>query len=121
LALTQFRWQGGRRVYIAMNRFKVVKETARQFEEMWENRDSHLGTVDGFVAFHMLKGPEHEDHILYASHTVWQSFAHFNAWMTSEQFRASHANAGASQTRALYLGPPDFEGFEVIQEIDKGA
>jgi hypothetical protein len=29
--------------------------------------------VPGFVEFHLLKGPEAEDHTLYSSHTVWQS------------------------------------------------
>src|ERR1700741_4487945 len=28
-----------------------------------------------FVEFHLLKGPEADDHTLYASHTVWQSRA----------------------------------------------
>jgi hypothetical protein len=32
--------------------------------------DSHLDEVPGFVEFHLLKGPEAEDHTLYASHTV---------------------------------------------------
>ncbi|MFZ5559110.1 MAG: antibiotic biosynthesis monooxygenase, partial [Pseudomonadota bacterium] len=30
----------------------------------------------------------------------------------SEAFRAAHAGAG--QTKGLYLGPPQFEGFEAV-------
>ena len=36
------------------------------------SRDSHLDKVPGFVEFHLLRGPEAEDHTLYASHTVWK-------------------------------------------------
>jgi hypothetical protein len=31
------------------------------------------GKSPGFVPFHLLKGPEAEDHTLYASHTVWEN------------------------------------------------
>ena len=41
------------------------------FENVWLSRDSQLDTVPGFVEFRLLKGPEAEDHTLYASHTVW--------------------------------------------------
>ena len=104
-------------MYIAMNRFKVAKESSAAFEELWMSRESHLHTLPGFVAFHLLKGPEREDHQLYSSHTVWQSHADFENWTKSEQFRKSHANAGASTIRSLYLGSPEFEGFHVLQEI----
>lgn len=104
-------------MYIAMNRFKVVKEETDAFEEVWLSRDSHLKTVPGFVEFHMLKGPEREDHVLYSSHTVWATQDAFTAWTTSESFRAAHR--GAAPTKPLYLGPPVFEGFEVIQTVTR--
>jgi hypothetical protein len=52
----------------------------------------HLPTdaVPGFVEFHLLKGPEAEDHTLYAWHTVWKNRATFEAWTKSEAFRAVH-------------------------------
>lgn len=56
-------------MYIAMNRFKVLKEHTADFEEVWRSRDSHLKDVPGFESFRLLKGPERDDHILYASHT----------------------------------------------------
>src|SRR6056297_3566102 len=103
-------------MYLAMNRFTVPLENAAEFEELWLSRESRLQDMDGFVSFHMLKGPEAEGSILYASHTVWQSEAQFRAWTTSEEFRASHARAG--QTRKLHEGAPRFEGFTAIQKID---
>ena len=102
-------------MFIAMNRFRVVKGSEADFEQVWLSRDSHLDEVPGFVEFHLLRGPEVEDHTLYASHTVWQSRAAFEAWTTSEAFRAAHRRAG--DNKPLYLGPPQFEGFEVRQTL----
>jgi heme-degrading monooxygenase HmoA len=102
-------------MFIAMNRFKVVKDGEREFEELWQGRTSNLRGLPGFREFHMLKGPERDDHRLYSSHTVWESRRHFEDWTRSDAFRASHAGAGT--TRPLYLGHPEFEGFEVIQTI----
>ncbi len=105
-------------MYIAMNRFKVAKGSEEAFENVWLNRDSQLNTVPGFVEFHLLKGPTAEDHTLYASHTVWQDHAAFEAWTKSEQFRAAHARATNNSTSgSLYLEHPKFEGFEVKQTI----
>jgi len=60
-------------MFIAMNRFRVKKGSEQAFEKVWLSRDSQLNKVPGFVEFHLLKGPEHEDFTLYASHTVWQN------------------------------------------------
>ena len=60
-------------MFIAMNRFKVVKGQEAQFEEIWRSRDSKLGEVPGFESFKMLKGDESEDHTLYVSHSMWLS------------------------------------------------
>ncbi|MEM8654322.1 MAG: antibiotic biosynthesis monooxygenase [Pseudomonadota bacterium] len=103
-------------MYIAMNRFTVAKDNEQAFEDLWLGRDSHLKTMDGFVEFQMLKGPEAEDGTrLYASHTVWASEDAFRAWTRSDAFRAAHKDAGS--TAKLHQGAPKFEGFSVIQEI----
>ena len=52
-------------MFIAMNRFRVAKGSEAAFEHVWLSRDSHLDKVPGFVEFHLLKGPEAEDHTLY--------------------------------------------------------
>jgi heme-degrading monooxygenase HmoA len=105
-------------MFIAMNRFKVVRGAEGEFEQVWTSRDTYLQGVPGFVVFHLLRGPERDDHTLYSSHTIWRSHADFEAWTTSEAFRMAHRNAG--QNRPLYLGHPDFEGFEVVQEVRAG-
>jgi heme-degrading monooxygenase HmoA len=102
-------------MFIAMNRFAVRKGSEQDFEAVWLGRDTHLGGVPGFVEFHLLRGPEREDHVLYASHTVWRSHADFEAWTRSEAFRAAHQGAGGN--KPLYLGHPNFEGFEVLQTV----
>lgn len=102
-------------MYLAMNRFNVRTENADAFEALWLGRDSHLKTMDGFVEFHMLKGPEVDDVILYASHTIWRSEDHFHTWTRSEAFREAHKNAGS--TAKLHEGSPRFEGFSLIQSI----
>lgn len=102
-------------MFIAMNRFAVRKGSEADFEAVWLNRETYLDQVPGFVEFHLLKGPEQEDHVLYASHTIWRSRADFEAWTRSEAFRAAHAGAGGN--KPLYLDHPRFEGFEVIQTV----
>jgi heme-degrading monooxygenase HmoA len=103
-------------MYVAMNRFRVTRGSEQEFEQVWASRERRLSDMAGFVSFHLLRGPIRDDHTLYASQSVWESHDLFLAWTRSEQFRASHRNAG--NTKPLYLGPPDFEGFEaVLSEI----
>jgi heme-degrading monooxygenase HmoA len=102
-------------MFVAANRFRVIPQHAAAFEQAWLTRESHLHELDGFITFHLLKGPEAEDHILYSSFTLWASRAAFEAWTRSEQFRRAHAGAGA--TKPVTLGPPQFEGFEVLQTV----
>ena len=105
-------------MFIAMNRFKVLRGAEKDFEAVWTSRDTHLHGVPGFITFHLLRGPERDDHTLFSSHTVWASRADFEAWTTSEAFRLAHRNAGGN--KPLYLGHPEFEGFDVVQEINAG-
>ncbi|QQD19159.1 antibiotic biosynthesis monooxygenase [Spongiibacter nanhainus] len=98
-------------MYIAMNRFRITLGEEANFEEVWRTRDTHLAGVPGFKEFQLLRGPEREDHTLYASHSVWESREAFEAWTKSEAFRAAHRNAG--DNKGMYLGHPEFEGFEV--------
>jgi heme-degrading monooxygenase HmoA len=95
----------------------VKKGCEQAFEDVWLKRDSYLDRVEGFVEFHLLKGPENEDYTLYCSHTVWQSKSAFEAWTRSEEFRRAHARAGNDATGPLYLEHPKFEGFEVRQTL----
>jgi heme-degrading monooxygenase HmoA len=102
-------------MFIAMNRFKVLKGAEDDFEQVWLKRETHLEDVPGFVEFHLLKGPERDDHVLYASHSIWRSHGDFEAWTKSEAFRKAHARAG--EGKPLYQGHPEFEGFTTLQKV----
>jgi len=99
-------------MYIAMNRFRITLGKEQDFIDIWENRDSHLEEVPGFKEFHLLQGPSDEECTLFASHAIWESGEDFSNWTKSEAFRKAHANAGSAKD--IYLGPPQFEGFEVV-------
>jgi len=102
-------------MYIAMNRFQVIRGEEQAFEAVWLFRDTRLAGVPGFVEFHLLRGETQDDHTLFSSHTVWRSKADFEAWTRSDAFREAHRTAGGN--KPLYLGHPRFEGFEVIQTV----
>ena len=99
-------------MFIAMNRFRVAAGQEPVFEDLWRKRESYLDEVPGFREFHLLRGATDEEGTLYASHSVWDSRAAFDAWTQSESFRKAHAQARAPQ--GTYLAHPKLEGFEVI-------
>lgn len=100
-------------MYIAMNRFKIAIGSEDEFIEIWKNRETFLDTVPGFKTFNLLQGAQHDDHSLFVSHSVWASKADFENWTKSEAFRKAHAKAGGPK-KNIYLGPPQFEGFESV-------
>lgn len=99
-------------MFIAMNRFRIERGREEEFVEVWRQRQTYLDEVPGFEEFHLLRGPTDETATLFASHSVWDSRASFEAWTKSEAFRKAHAQAGAAKD--IYLGPPQFEGFESV-------
>ncbi|MEM1435969.1 MAG: antibiotic biosynthesis monooxygenase [Pseudomonadota bacterium] len=101
-------------MYLAMNRFRIAPEHTDAFEALWRERESYLSEVPGFRSFALLRGPEREDHVLYASHTIWQDQAAFDAWTDSDHFRAAHAQAKAP--KGTYLGHPELETFQAVLE-----
>ncbi len=99
-------------MYIAMNRFRIALGKEQEFIDIWKNRDTHLDKVPGFKEFNLLQGPSDDECTLFASHSVWESAEAFGDWTRSEAFRKAHASAGGA--KGIYLGPPQFEGFEVV-------
>jgi heme-degrading monooxygenase HmoA len=99
-------------MFIAMNRFPIARGREPDFEELWRKRESYLTGVAGFREFHLLRGPTTESGTLYASHSVWESRQAFEDWTNSEAFHKAHGQARAPE--GTYLGPPQFEGFEVV-------
>ena len=99
-------------MFIAMNRFKIARGFEEGFERVWRQRDSYLSEVPGFKSFSLLKGPVRDDHVLYASHSIWESGDAFETWTQSESFRKAHAQASAP--KGTYLGHPELEVFEAV-------
>ena len=95
-----------------MNRFKIARGRENDFEKVWKERDTYLESVPGFIEFHLIKGKKQETHTLYASHSTWSSEDDFLNWTKSDAFRQAHKGAGEHSD--VYLGHPDFEGFEII-------
>ena len=95
-----------------MNRFKISLGREDDFEEIWKTRETHLEGVNGFRQFNLIKGSSNDEYTLYASHSVWESKNDFENWKKSEAFRAAHNSEGKQQE--IYLGHPEFEGFEVV-------
>lgn len=101
-------------MYIAMNRFRVSTPRASEFEDVWAKRDRHLSQVPGFKTFKLLRGVDEEGVTIFASHTTWESQDAFRAWTESEPFRKAHS--GARTPDGVIVGPPKFEGYEVVLE-----
>jgi heme-degrading monooxygenase HmoA len=99
-------------MFIAMNRFRIAPGHEGGFEEIWRGRQSYLDEVEGFQKFNLLRGAGDETHTLYSSHSVWDSREAFEAWTNSESFQKAHSKGRAPE--GTDLGPPVFEGFEVI-------
>ncbi len=99
-------------MFIAMNRFRIVRGREAEFIEVWRQRDSRLAEVPGFQSFNLLQGASDDEGTTFVSHSTWESPQAFEAWTRSEAFRAAHGGAGAK--RDLYLGPPRFEGYEAV-------
>lgn len=99
-------------MFIAMNRFKISKDFCHEFEQIWRERDSYLEQVAGFKSFNLLKSAEHEDFILYVSHSVWEHEDAFIAWTKSEEFRLAHKQVRAP--KGTYVSHPELETFTSI-------
>ena len=99
-------------MYIAMNRFKIILGRETVFEKIWKERDTYLDDVPGFKKLNLIKGKKQDNYILYASHSEWNSEQDFVNWTKSDAFRQAHKGAG--QHSDIYIGHPEFEGFEVI-------
>jgi heme-degrading monooxygenase HmoA len=97
-------------MFLAMNRFKIIRGHEQTFLDHWRARTSYLDETPGFVRFQLLQGTQTGEYTLFASHTEWESEAAFETWTHSEAFRKAHANA-AKTPREIYLGPPQLEVF----------
>ncbi len=95
-------------MFVAMNNFKVAKGREADFERIWQERQSYLESVAGFVQFALLKADAEGE---YVSHSTWQDRAAFVAWTQSESFAAGHRQGSLM---GVLDGPPQLKTFEAI-------
>lgn len=101
-------------MFIAMNRFRVIPGKATEFEQIWNERETHLDGVPGFVRFALLRG-EGDDSGSYLSHSTWASRGAFEAWMNSDAFRKGHAQGSLM---GILAGPPVVSLYDSVLEQD---
>lgn len=99
--------------FVAMNRFNVKAGCEKDFETIWQNRESTLKETKGFVAFTVLRapntgskatppgGPFGQDGINYSTCSVWDSKESWMQW-----FADSKKEGGSHKPAAPREGPP---------------
>ncbi len=96
-------------MFIAMNRFQVVPGRGDDFERTWQERETYLNGVPGFVRFALLRGDDGE----YVSHSTWTSREAFDAWTNSESFRKGHSQGSLI---GILAGPPAIGLYDAVLE-----
>jgi heme oxygenase (mycobilin-producing) len=98
------------------NRIFVTTEYAEQFEENFRNRAGLVDAMPGFISNQLLRPVN--DGEPYVVFTVWESRAHFDAWVRSDAFVKGHARSG-TLPREAFSGPNQLELHEVIQDSSR--
>ncbi len=107
-------------MFIAMNSFQVKADQADAFVQVWRERESFLSEFSGFVGFQLLRskpsepteGSELPSSVTFVSHSTWLNESDFLEWVNSDHMKKAHS--GKSKTTGMVLGPPRFQGFEVM-------
>jgi heme-degrading monooxygenase HmoA len=102
-------------MFIAMNRFRVVKGSEDAFENLWLSRDSHLDTVPGLwnSAYSKVRRPK----ITHCMPPTPYGRAGPRSRPGPDPRPFVPLTVGPDRTSPFYLGHPQFEGFEVRQTI----
>jgi heme-degrading monooxygenase HmoA len=98
------------------NRIFVNPEYAEQFEENFRSRARLVDGMPGFVSNQVLRPVNSGDP--YIVLTIWESRAHFEAWVNSEEFRQGHARSGTLPKEA-YSAPNKLELHEVFLDTSR--
>lgn len=103
-------------MFVAMNNFRIAKGREADFERVWQERQSYLQGVPGFVQFALLRCDSEGEYI---SHSTWEDRAAFTAWTQSEAFVAGHRQGGSLM--GVVEGPPQLKTYDaVIVETPEG-
>jgi heme-degrading monooxygenase HmoA len=92
-----------------MNRFRVVPGREADFERIWQERETHLQGVPGFVQFALLRSDSPGE---FVSHSTWRDRQAFLDWTQSEGFTAGHRQGGS--LAGIIAGPPELTTYEAV-------
>lgn len=99
-------------MFIAMNRFAVKLEYEEVFVTLWKSRDTFMDGVRGFNSFNLLRGPEGDGKVVFATHTVWVDEQAFREWVKSDAFKKAHQ--GQRPDPKMFAEPSSLELFETV-------
>jgi heme-degrading monooxygenase HmoA len=100
------------------NRIFVHPDFAEQFEQTFRTRARLVDRMPGFVRNQLLRPLNPDDP--YIVLTVWESQAHFEAWVHSDAFREGHARSG-TLPKAAFTAPNRLELHEIILDTGQPA
>lgn len=97
------------------NRLYVSPSYVAEFEERFRNRSGLVESMEGFVRNQVWR-PEKEGEP-YVVMTIWESRAHFEAWVKSDAFKQAHTG---DFPRDAYTARNHVEVYEVLMETVAG-
>jgi heme-degrading monooxygenase HmoA len=98
------------------NRIFVNPEYADLFEENFRNRARLVDAMPGFISNQLLRPVNPGDP--YIVLTVWESRAHFENWVRSDEFRLGHARS-SSLPPETFSAPSKLEVHEIILDTSR--
>lgn len=112
---------------VKINAITIPEGMGPQLEGRFAGRAKMVESFDGFEDFQLLRPTEGEDR--YFVYTRWETEAHFQAWMDSQDFAKGHGtgqadgntDAQGEQARKPVAQGADLMSFEVVEHVIKGA
>lgn len=98
------------------NRIFVAPAYADAFEETFRQRAGLVDQMPGFVWNQVLRPTQEGDP--YIVLTLWESRAHFEAWIRSDAFVKGHARSG-TLPREAFTAPNQLELHEVVLDSSR--
>lgn len=110
---------------VKINAITIPEGMGPQLEGRFAGRAKMVESFDGFEDFQLLRPVEGEDR--YFVYTRWETEAHFQAWVDSQDFAKGHGSAQADgntdaegeQARTPVAQGADLLSFEVVEHVVK--
>ncbi|GAA0329019.1 antibiotic biosynthesis monooxygenase family protein [Oceanobacillus oncorhynchi subsp. oncorhynchi] len=80
--------------YVVMNHLPISEDSSPAFEYRMKHSDSGIEEMEGFQAWRFLRQEKSSKYVVL---TQWKSFADFENWKSSDQFKKAHDSQQAKQ------------------------